>query len=38
MELVSVDASRPLPMNTDEVAAEWLRAFVERVRAVVARA
>jgi hypothetical protein len=36
-ELVSVDASRPLPMNTDEVAAEWLRAFVERVRAVVGR-
>jgi hypothetical protein len=37
MELVSIDANRPLERNTDEVAAEWLRAFAERVRAVVAR-
>ena len=35
MELVSVDANRPLALNTDEVAAEWLRAFAKRVRAVV---
>jgi hypothetical protein len=38
LELVAIDASRPLEWNSDEVAAEWLRAFVERVRAVVARA
>jgi hypothetical protein len=36
-QLVSIDAERPLPMNTDEVAAEWLRTFVARVRAVVER-